>query len=414
MSGPTISGTGLEIEAFDEVLEAYALSLQVGLDLTDAQRERLRTNTRSTLGQLIRVAAEAEVRMQEALLDVYNTLAITAEGAALDRVARLLGVTREPAISSSITGPATGTAATSIPNGTRLQYDGAGEAAGSVWLVTGGPYTIGGGGSVTITIESEEGEAYEPALDPDAGFDEWTILDTVIGFSDVGTFESAAQPVVGSPIETDAALRARMAIEAFRRGQGPTLAIEAAISAVAGVTYVRAYDNPTDAADANGLPARSVNVIVEGGADAAVAAAYFASRSAGATLYALAGGTAVSETVTDAYGFAHTVAFNRVAEVPMYIRCTLTTSTAEDEPPAGLVDAVAALLLEQAPELFGIGDDVRPYKLIGAIHAEDYSGIDNVLVELSLDGIAWATTVRTITIRQRATFAAARITVLEA
>lgn len=400
----TLDATGLTVQAYDEILEEIIVAQGAALGLTPAQTQRMREGVQSTLGQLVRVEAEREAALQEAFALVYNTLSFEAEGAQLDRVVRLLGMTRIPAALSQVVGTAAGTPGTVIAAGARLRYD----VLETTWAVTVGG-TIPGGGSLSITIEREAAGDDSVALDPTVGFDEWTILDSVTGWSDVGSFESTAQPIVGREIELDAALRVRATTEAYRRGQGPTKAIESAILEVAGVSYARVYENRTLATDADGIPAKAINAIVVGGADAAVAAAIFASRSAGAEVY----GTDVTEAVTDDWGFVHSMAFDRVASIAIYVRCTLTTSTAEDTAPIGLAATVQALVLAQAEAAFSIGDDVRPYVLSGAIFAAGIPGIDNVLIELSLDGVAWQTTKIPIGIREQATFATARITIVE-
>jgi hypothetical protein len=400
----TIDSTGLSIQSFDDVLEEIIVAQATGLGLTPAQTQRMREGVTSTLGQIVRIEAEREVACQEALLAVYNALSLEAEGPQLDRVVRLLGMTRIPAALSRVVGTATATPGTTIPVGARLRYD----VLETTWEVTVGGL-VPGGGTLSITIEREAAGADEVPLDPAVGFDDWTILDTVVGWSDVGSFESTAQPIVGRDIETDAALRVRATTEAYKRGAGPIKAIESAILEVEGVTYARVYENRTLVTDSDGIPGKAINPIVVGGADADVAAAIFASRSAGAEVY----GTDVTQNVTDTWGFVHVMRFDRVDDVNVWVRCTITTSTAEDETPIGVDDTVEDLILEQAAVSFSIGDDVRPYVLSGAIFAAGLPGIDNVLIELSPDGVTWQTTKLSIGIRARAAFAAARVTIVE-
>lgn len=401
----TLDATGLHVQTFDEILDEVVAALTTALSLTPPQAYRVRQSVQSVLGNLARIHTENEQASQEVLLAVYNALSWDAEGTQLERVVALLGVTRRAAFASRVTGPAAGTVATVIPNGTRLQY----LPEGTTWAVVDGPYTIGGGGTVEIALESELEVANVVAVDPETGFDDWLVLDAVVGFSDVGGFESAAQPIIGSPVETDAALRARASVEAYQRGQGPLAAIEAAVSAVDGVTFVRAWDNTGDPAstDANGIPGRAINVVVEGGDDDEIIAAILAKRPAGALLF----GTDVTETADLEHGRYLEVGFDRVTALPMHIRATVTTSTSEETAPADLADVVEARLLERAPELFGIGDDVLPLRLAATL--ADIPGIDAAIIELSLDGAAWGTAKRVVTIRQRSTYDAARITVIE-
>lgn len=400
----TIDSTGLTIQSFDDVLEEIIAAQATALSLTPAQTQRMRLGVQSTLGQIVRIEAEREVMAQEALLAVYNALSIEAEGPQLDRVVRLLGMTRIPAALSRVTGLATATPGTTIPVGARLRYD----VLETTWEVTVGGL-VPGGGTLSITIEREDAGADEVPLDPATDFDSWTILDTVVGWSDVGAFESVTQPVVGREVELDAALRSRAETEAFKRGQGPIKAIESAILEVEGVTYARVYENRTLVTDSNSIPGKAINAIVVGGDADEIGAAIFASRSAGAEVY----GTDETPDVTDEWGFVHSMPFDRVDSTNVWVRCTITTSTAEDDAPIDVADTVEDLILEQAAASFSIGDDVRPYVLSGAIFAAGLPGIDNVLIELSFDGAAWVTTKLSIGIRAQAAFAAARVTIVE-
>jgi hypothetical protein len=108
--------------------------------------------------------------------------------------------------------------------------------------------------------------------------------------------------------------------------------------------------------------------------------------------------------------------FNRVENIPMWIACTITTSTSESAAPADVVSLVAARLLEQAPLLFDIGDDVLPWKIEGNVNEAEIPGIDDVQVALSFDNGAtdpFTRAKRVIALRQLSTFDAVRITVTE-
>jgi hypothetical protein len=400
----TFSNTGVEADTYEEILEEIIVAYGVAMSLSAEETQALREGVTGTLRNLVRIEAEREAALQEAILAVYDSLSFLCEGAALDRVVRLLGVTRNPAFRSRVSGEASGTNGTVITTGMRLEYN----PNGSIWRVVGGPYTISGG-VAAIDVEADDALPFEPALDPATGFDDWTILDTLVGWSDVGAFESSAQEIVGSPIETDAALRARASVEAFSRGRGPTAAIRANVSEVDGVTYVAIYDNATDATDANGIPRRSFLLVADGGDPLEIAEAMFAGMPLGATAY----GTDETETVSDEAGFLHTISFDRVDDIDVYIRATITTSTSEEEAPADVEQAVEDAILAAVDDLFGIGSDVLPYRIVGAIHAADIPGIDAIVVERSLDGVAWSAAKLSMTIRQRAAFAAARVTVVQ-
>lgn len=399
----TIDESGLQIQTLDEITEE-----------TSAELEALgfRSDLESSFGQLKRIDGEREAAHQESLQAVYNTLSFFTDGAHLQRVVKLLGVERRPVQSSTVIGTAAGTATTVIPDGTRIRYN----PDGSIWQVQG-PRTIPGSGSLTdlVVVAETEGAAIEPALDPATGFDDWTILDSVVGFD---SFESTAQTIVGAPVETDTSLRERAATEAYRRGQGPLLAIVAAVTAVDGVEYVNVYENRTLVTDADGLPGKSIQVVVDGGAEADIAAAIMASRPAGAELYGLDDGMTFHEvTVAALVGHPVVVRWNDVEDITIHVRATLTTSTAEQEAPANLDELVTDLILAEAAE-FGIGDDVLPYKITSAIGTADIPGVDAVVMEVSYDDgggspLGYTTNKLAISIRQRSALVEGNVNVVE-
>lgn len=514
---------GLQIDTFDDVVESVYAGFATALSLTPEQVDTMRTSVKSTLGQLARNIAERELALQEVVLDVYDTLSWNTEGANLDRIVRLLGVVRTEALTSRVTGTATGTALHVIPDGTQLSY----APTGSLWVVVGDT-AIDGSGSADVTLEAltpgtatpvntgfdfsgdmnASGSAaadvhtltftgfglgapvdidvvigtpldviqilaaFSAAMETESAIggdiegvvsvvritnatplsghiEIWTnpalatgtivysytgsvvpnptlpitasAIWTVLDDADFDTFVAMEQPIVGGPEESDAALRSSAATEAFRRGQGPQAAIRAAVSLVTGVTYVGVWESQVmDACDvdADGIPGRAINVVVDGGSDADVAQAIYISRGAGTQTYAQPGLTAESVIVypADGPGSPITIQFNRVEQIEMWIECEITTSTAEPPPaPPDVEDIVAAILLE-AGAAFSVGDDVLPWRLEGAVFAASLPGIDDVRVELSYDDGGtdpYSRAKRDITLRQRAVFDAARITVVQ-
>lgn len=405
----SIDATGVHTQTMAEIQEEIIVAISAGLALTAAQTQRLRDTVRGSLNQLVRIEAEREGALQEAMLAVYDVLSFEAEGVPLDRVARLLGVTRRDDSFSLVTVEIAGTPATLVPAGTRVQYN----ATGSIWSVQADA-TIGGGGTIEAVLVADDAGALEVIAPGTTSH--WTILDTVVGFDSVQAIE---QTLVGAARETDAELRARMAVEAYRRGQGPQNAIRAAVTQVTGVTYVGVWESQALAAtdtDANGIPARSINVVVEGGDSDEVAEAIQASRAGGIRLFGLPGGTLVSTTIELSNGSPVLVQFNRVDDIEIWLDVEITTSTSEGTPPPDVDDLVAAILLEAGPALFDIGDDVLPWKLEQRVGDEEIPGIDDVRVTLSYDDgalDAYTRAKRAISIRERSTFDAARITVTE-
>lgn len=383
------NGNGLFIDDYETILA------DVQQDFRDKFGNSVKTDLDSAMGLLQALIALRESHLQEVIQLLYqSTDPRLAEGVRLDQANSLLGITRLDAAPAQVLGTATGTPSTSIPDGTRV------SVGGYIFETSGGPYAIGGGGTIgsVLVVAQEDGEVDVSTLGA------WTILDAVSGFD---SFDDDSQTVDGRLKETDTELRARAEVERYRRSQANLDAIEAAVSQVEGVTYVRAWHNiTTDPTDANGIPYLAINVVVQGGADADIAQAIWDSGPAGHLFY----GTDVSEVVVDGPA-SHTISFDRVDDVGLYVRATLTTSTSEESAPDALEDLVDTLLLAYTAANWDIGTDVLPYRLSGALAG--IAGVDAISIETSLNGVDWTTTKRSITIREQAILTEARITFVE-
>jgi len=389
----TFSSSGLTIQTYAQVLA------DVQSEYRSRISARVATSAGSLLGQVQRITALFSYRAQERLQYLYQSLdPRLAEGAHLDARLLSLGLTREPALRAEVLGTITTTDTATITNGTRY------SCGGFVFAVIGGPYSRTGAGTITgVRLQSELYQAIDVS-----GLGAWTVVDAI---ADVTGFDDTSQPIVGRTEETDAEFRARAEEERYARANGPLDMIEAGVGLVEGVTYARAYDNtdPSSDPDSNGIPYDAVNVVVSGGTDAAVAQAIedygpSATRYYGATEVTLGSGAT-----------ARVVGFDRVADVDMYLRITVTSSTSESAGDAlsqpELEDALQTLLASWTATNWTIGKDVIPAEIIGAVMTAGIPAIDAVTVEQSIDGSTWFTTKRTITIRQQAKYSNARLTV---
>lgn len=383
----TFDDNGLAINTYEEILA------EVQDDFRTSFGNAIATEVNSSAGQMQRLIAMREAQLHEALQALYQGMdGRLAEGVILDQRNSLLGIDREAARPAIVLGTATGTAATNIANGVRLMI------AGYVFEVTNGPYVIGGGGTVAgVELTAQEnGE-----LDVSGVLGAWIIVDNVVGFT---SFNETSQPDLGRLLETDTEFRARAEVERYRRGSGPLAAIEASVSAIDAVTYVRAHHNiTTQPVDEYDVPYMAINVVVEGGDDTEVAQAIWNSGPAGHLFY----GTDESVQIEQ-----NEISFDRVDNVNLWVRATLTTSTAEDDAPDDLETLVEELLVAYTDANWGIGTDVVAHKLVGALSGIE--GVDNVSITTSLDNVSYSSSKRSMSIRQRAVLTAARITVIEA
>lgn len=390
----TFSSAGLTVQNYAEVLADVQAEMRARLGA------RIATSVGSVLGQVQRIVALYDHRAQEKLQQLYQSLdPRLAEGAHLDIRMQALGLTREPAARAEVLTTITTTDTVTVPDGTRF------SVGGFVFETIGGPYSRTGAGTITaVRLRSQLYQAIDVST-----LGAWTIVDAI---ADMTAIDDTSQPIAGRVEETDAEFRARAELERYARASGPLEAIAAGVALVEGVDYARAYHNvdPTADPDANGIPYDAVNVIVDGGTDADVAAAIEAYGPA-ATRYFGAESVTIGSGAT-----ARVVGFDRVTDVEMYLRVTLTTSTSEDADLAlgtsELLAAVQDALEAYAASSWTIGKDVIPAELAAAVMSAGIPAIDAIVVEIGLDGIAWSTSKQNITVRQRAAYADARTSVI--
>jgi len=387
------SSAGLTIQTLAEALAEQQTEWRTRISA------RIATAADSFAGSIQGILALREYYLQEILQRGHQARdPRLASGAHLDIALSGLGVDREPAVRAEVLATVTSTGDISIPDGTRV------SVGGFTFATIGGPYARTGAGTIEgVRVRSE---LYQPIDVSTLGA--WTITDTITDWTEI---DDTSQPIAGSEIELDGAYRARAEIERYKRASGPLPALDAGVGSALNVSYARAYEN-VDAStdpDADGIPYGAINVVADGGLDADVAAAieqYGPAATAyhGATSVTIGTGTR-----------ARVVSFDRVEDVDLHIRATFTTSTSDDASDAldqaALELAAEAALLEYTTAQWGIGVDVIPAKLAGALSTSGIPAIDDLVVEVSLDGSSWQTTKQAITIRQRAIYSAARVTV---
>jgi uncharacterized phage protein gp47/JayE len=173
-----------------------------------------------------------------------------------------------------------------------------------------------------------------------------TIVSPVAGLTAV---ENLADGVQGRAVETDAALRVR--INSVRFGAATVEAIKSRLAdEVDGVSVVIVVENRTDSVVA-GQPAHSIQVIVQGGADADVAAKIWELKGAGIETYGSS-----SEVVVDSAGQNQTVYFSRPTTVYGWVKVRYTGYD-EESLPAG-ADAAIADAIKAYGDTFTIGLDM--------------------------------------------------------
>ncbi|WP_284962389.1 baseplate J/gp47 family protein [Citrobacter portucalensis] len=259
-------------------------------------------------GQMVALVALAIHDANNTAISVYNCFSpATGYGAALTSNVKINGIARRGATNSTVDLVLTGTAGTSITNGTVK------DTNNVIWRLPSS-VTIGVGGSVTVTATCSNSGAVAALAGTIT-----TINTPTRGWASV---TNPAAATVGEPAETDAELRIRQGQSVALPSLTPFEGVDGAIANVAGVTRQKLYENDTGATDSNGLPPHSISAIVDGGDVTDIAQTIRGNKGQGTATY----GT-TSVTVPDTYGNPHVISFSRSTDVPIYGHITLKAFT---------------------------------------------------------------------------------------
>ncbi len=296
----TIDDTGLTVDRLDQILADLVAGYEgiygVGIDVGPS----------SVDGQVVGTESEAKADLTQLLEAVFLGRSPSgARGAQLARIARLVGITKKAASYSTADVLHLGTPGTLIPDGSLI--DTTDEPPQHFQTV--GDATIGGGGSIAGSVRAT---VTGPVF---AGENSITDLKTVIsGWSSTTNALPADQ---GKNMETDGALRLRIAASVAIPSQSLLDGIYASIVNVTNVADAIVFENrldtPVARAGGSDLPPHSIQAIVDGGAQVDIAQAIWTKASAGVTLVG-----AVAQAVVDSQGFSQIILFDRPSSVPVY------------------------------------------------------------------------------------------------
>ena len=222
-------------------------------------------------GQLAGLFGLLLTEIDEGLANVANGMSHhTAAGSQLDDWGSLLGIPRITGERSTVTATLSGAAGTVVPAGARVE-----TTQGAVFRLDADT-VIGTSGTVDALMRSAEAGP----IVAEAGT-LTRIVDIFSGWTGVTNAEDAA---LGRADESDADYRARYRSTVAHRAGSGIEAIRARVLQVDGVTPAAVHDNPTAESvtlqDVT-IPARSLLVIAEGGADADIGQAIRDTKPAG-------------------------------------------------------------------------------------------------------------------------------------
>lgn len=328
---PYIDESGLTIPSYQDILDdliaqaktIYGQDIYLGEDTTDYQ--------------FISIFALKTYDCLLALQLTYtNRSPQTSIGAALDSLVKLNGISRKEATYSTCVVTLTGVVGTVINSGM------VGDINGKKWDLPV-VVTIGSGGTVDVVVTCQE-LGVITALAGNLSI----ILTPTSGWTSVTNAGAAA---VGQAIETDAALKVRQAASTSLPSQTLVAGTYSAIAIIDGVLRHKVYENPTAAADSEGIPRNSIAAVVEGGIDADIANAIYINKTPGCGMDG-----EVTVVVTDIIN-AQTmnVKFHRPTAIPIFVTVNIKSLAGYNVNTIVLVKFWIAAMINSR----NIGDDIE-------------------------------------------------------
>lgn len=338
-------------------------------------------------GQMLGLIAQIRADLEELGEVTYRALDPDhASGAWLEQRVAYAGLTRRQARYSYLRGAAlTGRAGTLIPAGSVLRDINRGR-----WLLVADT-TLGADGSARADLRSELLGAFNlPANSALA-------IETLVLGWDTATSLAAAE--VGAEEETDPELRARFYRSRARPAQNSLDGLVAALLQLADVRQVVGLENTGSTPDADGVPGHSLNLIVDGGEEQAIAQAIFLRKPAGTGLMGQQ-----SRTVVDGQGVNRLIRFDR----PAMVDCKAFVQLRRDAEFTAI--DVAAIKAQLSQLDFRIGQDVQLSRLYSPINTVQGFWVEQL--KIGRRGGALAADNIVVGVRERARFAQADIEVV--
>lgn len=333
-----LTSTGFVAKTYTEVLDGIETAQKAVLG------DDLDVSPEGPLGQINGIVASALRELWEQAGVVYTARSPSgASFVALEGVAEITGLDRRDATKGTVVLSATLGAGVALPAGSIAHV--AGQDTNR-W-VTIESVINNGMSQVAVPVRAEA----ETAGLVRANASTITVIATpVTGWVSVTNVLDA---VPGAPVETDTQLRRRRDDTIRAGGSSPLDAVARAVGDVAGVTQVRVFENTSDSVDADGRPPHSLDVIVVGGENQAIAQALWSAKAAGIETW---GSTTAS--VTDSAGVPRSVSFSRPITVPIYVVATVERD-ASVYPTQGTLDTAVGAAIAAAGDPLRISEQVR-------------------------------------------------------
>ncbi|UUM20889.1 baseplate J/gp47 family protein [Mycoavidus sp. SF9855] len=347
----------------------------------------INTDPDSPDGQLIGLIAQIKTDLEELAESIYKALdPEAASGVWLEQRVAYAGLTRRQAHYSYLRNTVlTGAPHTLIPAGSVLT-----DPHHRRWLLAAHT-TLNENGSAHADFRSETLGAF-----PLPAETKLTIETLFLGWRSAKSNQAAE---VGEEEETDAEMRRRFFISRAKAAQNSVDGMIVKLLQLADVRQAVCLENDNDTPNADGVPAHSLNIIVEGGSDADIAQVIFDNKTAGTGLRGQ-----VQCQICDNQDMARTIRFDR----PAKIECAAYLEVRRNAHFTAVnIDAIKAAIA-QTP--FSIGEAVLLSRLYSPINTVQGFWVETLRIGRQGETLT-ASNIK-IGVREMARFASADIEVV--
>lgn len=364
---PEFTTSGIDVQTFNEIYDELAAEYRAiyGADIN--------LDPDSPDGQRVGIEAKARLDLQSFALALYNQLDPNlSSGEFLNKLIKLSGITRRPAVRSQVDVSVTTDRALTLPAGWSVA-----DTLGQSWAL-GSPVVIASASTVTVTlfaadfgpIEAEIATVVEPET-------------VVIGVTAV---TNPAAATVGQDEETDAQLRIRRNRSLANPATSTLGGLFSALGNVSSVTDLQVYENSTQFEDVvRDIAPHTIWAVIDGGAVDDIAETLAKNKTGGAGLKGAVEGTyteSVPLTNDPTFSITHVMAFDRPTAKDLYVRMDVTRKVS-----ASPVDSAAI-----ASALSALPFRIAESGIASGLYSTVYGAGDNFIatdLEISDDGSTW-------------------------
>ena len=362
---PNFTQAGIEVQTFQEIYDELVLGYQgiYGNDIT--------VDPDSPDGQRIAIEAQSQLDLQSFALTMYQQSDPDfSTGQPQQRIMKLAGITIRPPSRSQVDVDIVTDRPVTLEANYTVQ-----DTLGQSWITLSDVAIPSG--TTTITLFSELFGAVEAEVG--------TVTEQATFVIGVISINNPLAATVGVEEETEEEVRQRRNLSLESPTSSSIGRLFTALGSVNNVTDLAVYENDTDVTDANGIPAHSLWVVVEGGAVSDIVEAMVLNKTGGKGMVGAITST-FTETVIrpdgSTFEIIHTMTFDRPTITPIFVRLDATRKI-----PANPVDTVL-IAQEIASRTFNIGNNVQASDL----YRDVYRAGDNFIptnLEISDDGVIW-------------------------